>query len=139
MKKVFLLLLLGGLAYGGYWAYDRYVGFESPSEAYTQMTIAAQLGDEEAFLDGFTDDSRKIVAAFLRLAESYEIVRDEPYKKLVLAEVVGERFEEKGDERTAYVSARYRRKTIEVPMVRENGKWKVDAFELEQSWFKRRR
>jgi hypothetical protein len=128
VKKLLVLLIVAALAAGGYWLYDRYYRSGSPSDAYLRMINAARLGDEEAFLDGFTDDSSRLVKALIALSRSYEVVREDPYQRLVFSEVVSEQV----DGERALLVTQENRKMREIHMVRVDGEWKIDAFELEK-------
>lgn len=132
MKKLLVVLIIAALAAAGYWTYNRYFRGGSPKDAYMRMINAARLGDEDGFLDGFTDDSEKLVKSLIALSRSYEAVRADPYERLVFSEVISEQVD--GDQ--ALLITQDHRKTREIHMVKVEGEWKIDAFQLEQEWDK---
>lgn len=130
MKKILVMLLLAGLLAGGYFVWDRYFVLQSPTEAFRQTMAAARLGDEEGFLDGFTEDSGRLLRALLAVSRSYEFVRLDAYEQLVLADVMAETID--GD--AAVLTIQYLNKSRDISMKRDGKSWKIDAFELEKAW-----
>ncbi|NUN12625.1 MAG: hypothetical protein HUU55_03205 [Myxococcales bacterium] len=130
MKKVLVMLVLAAVVAGGYFAWDRYFVQQNPTAAFKQTMAAARLGDEEGFLDGFTEDSAKLLRALLAVARSYEFVRLDAYEQLVLADVMAETID--GD--TAVLTIQYLNKTRDISMKKDGKTWKIDAFELEDAW-----
>lgn len=132
MKKLLVVLIVAALAAAGYWTYNRYFRGGSPKDAYLRMINAARLGDEDGFLDGFTDDSMKLVKSLIALSRDYDAAQADPYERLVFSEVISEQVD--GDQ--AVLMTQDHRKTREIHMVKVDGRWKIDAFELEQEWDK---
>lgn len=130
MKKLLVLLILAALVAGGWWAWDHWFRAGSPSDAYRRMVNAARLGDEETFLEGFTDQSRPLVKALIALSRDYEVVREDPYERIVLSDVVAETVE--GD--VATIVTEQGRKTRDIRMKKVEGRWQIDAFELDEDW-----
>ena len=85
MRKLLLLVVLGALVGGGWWAWQRYVHVASPEEAFLATVARAALGDEEGFVEGFTEDARPIIAGVLALSRGEDPHRDRnhPYYYLV--------------------------------------------------------
>lgn len=104
----------------------------SPSEAYTDMTTAAQMGDREGFLRGFTERSRDLVGSLIGLSEAYGLLDSNPYELLVFDSIDDEEIEPSGDR--AILQVRRGRATRTILMVREDGAWKIDTAELEIFW-----
>lgn len=130
MKKMVIALVILILAGAGWWVFDRHVANHSPSDEIRQMVSAARIGDTERFIDGFTDESGRVIAAMLSLAEAYSHVRKSPIERLAEAQLVDETVN--GD--TAIVLMQTRDRTREIPMVWTSSGWKVDAFEMEKGW-----
>ncbi|GMV40247.1 MAG: hypothetical protein AMXMBFR64_19630 [Myxococcales bacterium] len=130
MKKLLVVLILAALVAGGWWAWDRWFRGGSPSDAYRRMVNAARLGDEDTFLEGFTEKSRPLVKALIALSRDYEVVREDPYERIVLSDVVGETVE--GDRAT--IVTEQGRKTREIRMTKVDGRWQIDAFDLDEDW-----
>jgi len=135
VKKLLVVLLLAALVAGGLWLWRQHRGFESPTTAYRRTIYAAQLGDEERFLEGFTEESATLMRAYLALARVASTVEDTPYRQLVLAEPIGQVVEG----RTARVVVQRHKRTFEVPMRLEDGHWKIDALALDETLRKHRR
>lgn len=129
MKKILLVLVLAALIGGGWWVATKYWLVPGPAERFEQIIISAQLGDEEAFLQGFDEESRDLLEAFLALARNYEEVSDRPYRDLVAAEVTSEEI----DGKQATVYAKSGNRSIEIPMVYDEGQWLIDGLALESS------
>lgn len=133
MKKVLaVLLLLTALIAGGV-AYWKFLRVESPEDAWLRTTSAAMLGDEQAFLAGFTDESRPLVAGLLAHArgDDPKTSRQHPYFYLVSENL--ESVDIQGD--TAWL--KLRRQTdvgagaaYEVPMRKSAQTWKIDALQF---------
>jgi len=101
---------------------------DSPREVFENMLAAAQKGDEEKFLDGFTGDSRPIVKSLLQLSSGARVSRRNPLQILTASEVTDEVIE--GDR--AYLTVKDNRGKTRLLMKRDGGKWKFDIFELEK-------
>ena len=80
---------------------------QSPTDTYVNMSTAAHLGDREAFLSGFTEDSRRIVKGLTSLSEAYGFKESDPYTKFVFDKVLKEEKYGEGEKAGSY--------TCEVP------------------------
>lgn len=116
----------------------------SPTDTYYEMVAAAKMGDRETFLDTFTPDSRSLIEALLELSDIYGLKRNDPYELLVHTDVAGE---EPGEpepvpgleepREVAYVIVQMKNRRRKIKMVKVDGDWKIDAFDLEKFWEKR--
>jgi hypothetical protein len=104
----------------------------SPSEAYTDMTTAAQMGDRDGFLNGFTERSRDLVGSLIGLSEAYGLLDSNPYELLVFDSIDDEQIEASGER--AILEVRRRGSTRKLLMIREDGAWRIDTAELETFW-----
>ncbi len=105
---------------------------QTPSEAYTDMTTCAQMGDREGFLNGFTERSRDLVGALIGLSEAYGLLESNPYQLLVFDSIDDEQIDETGER--AVLEVRRGGATRKLLMVREDGAWKIDTEHLEAFW-----
>ena len=105
---------------------------KSPTEAYVDMTTSAQLGDQEGFLNGFTERSRDLVGSMISLSEAYGIQDSDPYRLLVFDSVDGERIEADGER--AVLDVRRGGTSREILMIREDDEWRIDTRALEEFW-----
>lgn len=105
---------------------------QSPSEAYTDMTTSAQMGDREGFLNGFTERSRDLVGSLIGLSEAYGLLDSNPYELLVFDSIDDEQIDASGER--AVLEVRRGGATRKLLMVREDGAWKIDTKELETFW-----
>ena len=105
---------------------------KTPSEAYTDMTTAAQMGDREGFLNGFTDRSRDLVGSLIGLSEAYGLLDSNPYELLVFDSIDDEQIDTTGER--AILEVRRGGATRKILMVQEDGDWKIDTEELETFW-----
>jgi hypothetical protein len=114
---------------------------QSPEAVYVNMTTAAQMGDREAFLDGFTSRSRPLVESLISLSEAYGLMDSNPYQLLVFDEVEEVVIEEE----RAILTVRRRTKTRQILMIKEScegiatadcdeGQWRIDHEALEAFW-----
>ncbi len=130
MKKIIVILLLLILIAGGVFLYLRYMHVEDPSKSYLRTVSAAMLGDEELFLDGFTEQSRPLVSGLLALARGMDPrTNNHPYYYLVTENVeavdVGE------DEcwlTLKRLGDRGNRSAYDLRLVKVEGSWKIDAL-----------
>ena len=134
MKKIVMTLLIGALLFGGWWAWDRHVMPLSPEQSYQRTMNAARLGDEAAFVEGFTADSQPLMRSLLALARNYPFVQEDPYRRLVMVDVVDAQV--KGDSADLMIQQRNRESTV--PMRLEDGAWRIAAFALEEHLGRRR-
>ena len=99
---------------------------QSPTDTYVNMSTAAHLGDREAFLEGFTEDSRRIVKGLTSLSEAYGFKESDPYTKFVFDKVLKEEKYGEGEKAGSY--------TCEVPCavltVERSGKGKARQTKL---------
>lgn len=131
MKKFLVVLLLLLLIGGAVFAYFKFLHVEDPSKAYLRTVAAAMLGDEDVFLNGFTEPSRPLVAGLLAIARGTHPKKstDHPYHFLVTEDVDSVSVE--GDNayvRVRRMGSRDRKATYDVPMVKVEGTWKIDAL-----------
>ena len=105
---------------------------KTPSEAYTDMTTAAQMGDREGFLSGFTERSRNLVGSLIGLSEAYGLLDSNPYELLVFDSIDDEQIDASGER--AILEVRRGGSTRKILMIREDGAWKIDTQELETFW-----
>ena len=75
---------------------------QSPTDTYVNMSTAARLGDREAFLAGFTEDSKRIVKGLTSLSEAYGFKESDPYTKFVFDKVLKEEKFGEGEEVGGY-------------------------------------
>ncbi len=116
---------------------------KTPTETYQHMVAAAKLGDTETFLNHFTKESKSLIEALIRLSETYGFERNSPYRLLVMDRVLSE---EMGEEplrdgqkrRTATLLVQSGQKRRKIKMVEVDGKWLIDAVDLEQFWLERK-
>ncbi len=130
MKKLILSLLVLGLIAFAIFAYYRWFYVEDPREAFLRTASSAMLGDEDAFLSGFTDESRPLVSAQLALSRSDDVKTStrHPYYYLVTEDVVsvdvqGEQAWVKLKRTGDQSGSKY-----DVPMARIGPSWKIDAL-----------
>lgn len=102
----------------------------TPTEAYIDMSTAAQMGDRDGFLAGFTKESRDLVEALITLSEAYGMSDSNPYELLVFDSVDEETIE--GDR--AILAVRRRGKTRNILMVRDEDAWRIDTKQLDAFW-----
>jgi hypothetical protein len=133
-----LLLLIAAVVGLWYWRYD-----EKPDQALLRTVACATLGDEEGFLDGFSDDSRGLVSAVMALSRGEDLSKSprHPYYYLATENIVSVEHDAVGEARV-----RVRRpgddksKGYDIPMVRQCEakylildkycllpQWKIDA------------
>lgn len=115
-----------------------------PTDTYYEMVAAAKMGDRETFLNTFTPESRSLIEALLELSDIYGLKRNDPYELLVHTDVAGE---EPGEpepvpgveepREVAYVIVQMKNRRRKIKMVKVDGDWKIDAFDLEKFWEKR--
>ncbi len=114
---------------------------QTPTEVYVNMTTAAQMGDKDGFLAGFTLKSRALVASLISLSEAYGMNESNPYELLIFDEIEDEVIE--GDRAVLHV--RHRSRTRKLLFVQETckgagdldcdeGTWRIDTQELESFW-----
>ena len=114
---------------------------QSPTEVYVNMTTAAQMGDKEGFLQGFTMKSRALVDSLISLSEAYGMNQSNPYTLLIFDEIESETIE--GEQ--AVVRVRHRARTRSLLFVKETcegageqtcdeGAWRIDTQKLETYW-----
>ncbi|MCK6686075.1 MAG: hypothetical protein L6R30_27095, partial [Thermoanaerobaculia bacterium] len=104
---------------------------DGPKQVYYGMATAAEFGDLDTFLEGFTKESKQIVQAQLSLSDAYGLKADNPVSLLVFSAV--EDVEEKDDEAILTVTRGTVRKRILMVNVPEVG-WRIDAKRLAEFW-----
>ncbi len=114
---------------------------QTPTEVYVNMTTAAQMGDKDGFLEGFTMKSRALVDSLISLSEAYGMNQSNPYELLIFDEIEEESVE--GDQ--AVLRVRQRGRIRNLLFVKEScdgagemdcdeGAWRIDTQELETYW-----
>lgn len=103
---------------------------QSPTAVYVNMTTAAQMGDRDGFLGGFSERSRDLVEALISLSEAYGMTDSNPYELLVFDSVEDETID--GDR--AILQVRTRGKTRKILLIQDDGEWRIDTQELEAFW-----
>lgn len=90
MKKVLIALLVLALMIGGLFVAWKLLVDEPPDKCVLRTAAAAMLGDEQAFLEGFTDDSRPLVATVLALSRGEDMGKSprHPYYFLATENIV---------------------------------------------------
>ena len=102
-----------------------------PKQVYYGMATAAEMGDLDTFLEGFTKESKQIVQAQLSLSDAYGLKNDNPVSLLVFSAV--EDVEEKDDQAILTVTRGTVRKRILMVNVPDVG-WRIDAKKLAEFW-----
>lgn len=128
MKKWLIAgLLLATAAGGGWWGWQHWRA-ESPEQAFLRATAAAALGDEDAFVAGFTKESRPLVAGLLALSRGDDprTSSRHPHHWLLTEQVEGV----EQDAQQAWLRVRRPGSTqsYDVPMRKEDGVWAMDAL-----------
>ena len=114
---------------------------QTPTEVYVNMTTAAQMGDKDGFLQGFTLKSRALVGSLISLSEAYGMSQSNPYELFIFDEIEDEVIEGA----RAVLHVRHRGKTRKLLFVQESckgageldcdeGAWRIDTQELETFW-----
>ena len=120
---------------------------EKPEDAYSRLVFHARMGNEEAFLEGFTEQSRPLIKTLLALRRTYGDVVDtdsDPYMALVLEEVAEVSIEEKEIELPGSTDTELRKVATlrvtdgqiyrEIIMIEYEDGWKIDALHLQKIW-----
>jgi len=103
---------------------------ESPQEVYVGMATAAQMGDLDGFLDGFTKESQPLIQAQISLSEAYDLKADNPVRQLVFDAV--DKVETEGDVALLDVSSGGRKERLK--MVKTEDGWRIDVKALAEFW-----
>lgn len=131
MKKLLLTFLVLALIAGAAFVYWKYVYAENPRDAFLRTSSSGMLGDEAGFLDGFTEESRPLVAGLLALARADDVRSSarHPYYYLLTENVEG--VDVDGD-RAVVKLRRMGDKAIgakyDVALAKVGNSWKIDAF-----------
>ena len=121
---------------------------EDPSKAYKRLVFHAKMGNEEAFLDGFTKQSAHLIRGLLALRRTYgDLVSTDadPYMSLVLEKVEDVKIEEDVEVRAedgvetmttdvatlTVTDGNIQRKIV---MIRFEEGWKIDILQLQEMW-----
>ncbi|MFO0746526.1 MAG: hypothetical protein U1F43_12755 [Myxococcota bacterium] len=106
-------------------------GSNGPKQVYYGMATAAEFGDLDTFLNGFTKESKQIVQAQLSLSGAYGLKSEDPVAMLVFPAV--ESVEEKDDKAILTVSRGSVKKRLLMVNVPDVG-WRIDAKQLAEFW-----
>lgn len=106
-------------------------GAPGPKQVYYGMATAAEFGDLETFLNGFTKESKQIVQAQMSLSGAYGLKSEDPVAMLVFPAV--EEVEVKDDKAILTVSRGSTRKRLLMVNVPDVG-WRIDAKQLADFW-----
>ncbi len=137
MKKLLLVLVIVLLIGAAVWAYFRFVHVTKAGDVYLQTVSAAMLGDEDGFLDGFTPESRPVLAALLRLSRTRDprLASTHPYYYLVTEQIESVGEPQKGPDGKEEVWLTLKRAgdrgvgtEYSVRMVEIDRAWKIDAL-----------
>jgi hypothetical protein len=119
---------------------------QSPADTYVNMSTAARLGDREAFLTGFTEDSRKIVKGLASLSEAYGFHESDPYRKFVFAKVVKDETLGEGEKTGKYTcpdscavltvqgEGKSKGKKVKILMLKKEDGWRIDLAAQQEFW-----
>ena len=119
---------------------------DKPEDAYNRMVFYAKLGNEEAFLNGFTKSSAKLVKALIALRRTYgdQVSKEaDPLLSLVLDEVQEVEIEKKEFEgegvdkierRVATLTVAKGKLKRKIRMIEFDDGWKIDALDLQELW-----
>ncbi len=90
LKKFLITLVVLALLAGGLFLAWKLFVDEPPDKCVLRAASAAMLGDEQGFLDGFTDDSRALVAPVLALSRGEDMAKSprHPYYFLATENIV---------------------------------------------------
>jgi len=123
---------------------------QEPAEASNRLLFHAKVGNEKAFLDGFTDKSRRMIRALLALRRTYgDLVNPDadPYRSIVLETIESVEIEERevqADDSLEMVERRVATLTVtdgeifrKIQMVEYDDGWKINAIELQELWSER--
>jgi hypothetical protein len=144
MTRLIAILVLGLLVFGGC--------SEEPKDAYRRIVFHAKMGNEAAFLDGFTEDSRKIIKTLLSLRRTYGDLVDrdsDPYFSIVLEEIEDVVIDEKefrAEDSSDTIERKVATLTVtdgkilrKIRMIEFDDGWKIDATDLQDFWAKDRK
>jgi hypothetical protein len=95
------------------------------------MATAAEFGDTEGFLKGFTKESKQLIQAQLSLSEAYGLKTENPLSMLVFSTV--EKVEEDGETAILDVSRGNTKRKIKMVKVPDEG-WRIDVKVLGDYW-----
>ena len=102
-----------------------------PANVYYGMATAAEFGDGEGFLKGFTKESQQLIQAQLSLSESYGLKQDNPVSMLVFSNV--DNVVEEGERAILDVSRGSAKRKIVMVKVPDEG-WRIDVKVLGDFW-----
>jgi len=120
---------------------------DKPEEAYKRIVFNAKMGNEAAFVDGFTKDSQRLVKTLLALRRTYgDLVRADadPYLAIVMEEVedvekteeemLGPDGIEKVERKVATLTVTDGKTHRKIRMIEMDEGWKIDALGLQKLW-----
>lgn len=118
---------------------------DEPREAYERVVFHAKMGNEEAFIQGFTEDSQRLIRTLLALRRTYgDLVSTnaDPYLSIVFEEVEDvetseEEFHDGVDKVTrdvAILTVTNGQVRNQIKMIEFEDGWKIDALYLQKHW-----
>ena len=99
---------------------------QGPLEAYSRTLTCAHEGNQQCFLQGFTQDSRDLVGALVSMTEAYGMREANPHRLLFHDSV--QSIDITGDKALITVMAASSQRVI--PMIREGDNWCIDALQM---------
>lgn len=102
-----------------------------PENIYYGMVTAAEMGDYDGFLKGFTKQSQQLIQSQLSLSEAYGLKSENPVSMLVFAAV--EEIQVEGEQAILSVSRGAAKKRILMVKDPEEG-WRIDIKKLGDFW-----
>lgn len=102
-----------------------------PENIYYGMVTAAEMGDYDGFLKGFTKQSQQLIQSQLSLSEAYGLKSENPVSMLVFSAV--EEIQVEGEQAILSVSRGASKKRILMIKDPEEG-WRIDIKKLGDFW-----
>lgn len=102
-----------------------------PENVYYGMVTAAEMGDYDGFLKGFTKQSQQLIQSQMSLSEAYGLRNENPVSMLVFSTV--EEVQIEGEQAILAVSRGAARKRIVMVNVPDEG-WRIDVKKLGDFW-----
>lgn len=102
-----------------------------PENVYYGMVTAAEFGDYDGFIKGFTKQSQQLIQSQLSLSEAYGLKNENPVSMLVFSAVDEVQIE--GEQAILSVSRGASKKRILMVKEPEDG-WRIDVKKLGDFW-----